>query len=418
MTEHRIFIIGNGGAAMSAAQAARLAGHGGEIHLVSIASGPAFNPMLSPYYFRGKVPWEGCFPFGEDFYREQEVTRHCCVPVGKLEAGRQLITMTDGREFSYDRCLIATGAKPVLPPVPGLRESERALPLRSAGSARRLEDAMQTASRVLVLGASLVGIEMAEVLVKKGIDVVLVDVVDQILPRGMHPSVARILMQYLERQGVDVRLGCSMQRMEDSGDGVVCHFADGVTEKADFVVCSTGVRANIDFVDRDEVDVDLGILTDERMQTSVENLYAAGDAAQAFNRLTGRHDWLGTWGNACHQGRTAGQVMAGQEAFFPGSLPENISPLFDWSFAHIGEIQPGSGQVRHVASGEPEQEGFSLLAFSDGVLTGANLVNCTELAGKLHRAILRKRRSERVADSSGDDIAGGEAVAILKELTA
>jgi len=418
MQKNRIIILGNGGTAISAARAARNAGHCGEIHLFSDKEESAFNPMLSPYYFKGKVSWEGCFPFEEDFYRNHEITCYFGAPVANLEATRQQVTLTDGRTFSYDSCLIATGASPVLPPVPGLRESTRALPLRSASSARKLEEAMQTARRVLILGASLVGIEMAEVLVKRGIDVVLLDVVDQILPRGTHPSVAAILMKYLKSRGVDVRLGCSMQRMEETRDGVACHFADDVTEEADFVVCSTGVSPNLGFVNRDEVKVDLGVLTDDRMRTNVENLYAAGDASQAFNHVTGQHDWMGTWGNACHQGRTAGLVMAGCETFFPGSLPENISPLFDWSFAQLGDIQPKTGEVRHLACGNSERGGYCLLVFSDGFLTGANLINCTHLAGKLHGAILRKWRCERVLGRADGDFTEAAVEEILDECTA
>jgi NADPH-dependent 2,4-dienoyl-CoA reductase/sulfur reductase-like enzyme len=248
--------------------------------------------------------------------------------------------------------------------------------------------------------------------------VILLDVADQILPRGTHPSVAAILTKYLEDQGVDVRLGTGMLKLEETPYRLACHFADDVVEEVDLVVCSTGVRSNMDFVDRDEVDVDLGVLTDDRMQTNVENLYAAGDVSQAFNRVTGRHDWLGTWGNACLQGRIAGQRMVGREAYFPGSLPENISPLFEWSFAQIGDIQPTTGEVRHVASGDPERDGYSLLVFSDGLLTGANLINCTHLSGKLSGAILRNWYCDSMIGSADDDLTEAAAEEILSECTA
>ena len=132
---NRIVILGNGGAAISAARAARVAGHRGEIYFVADTVESAFNPMLSPYYFRGKVSWEGCFPYGEVFYRDHEISCHFGVPIATLEAARQQVTLADGQVLAYDRCLIATGASPVIPPVPGLRESSRTLPLRTAASA-------------------------------------------------------------------------------------------------------------------------------------------------------------------------------------------------------------------------------------------------------------------------------------------
>ena len=411
-------ILGNGGAAVFAARAARTSGYPGEIHLVSDVDAPAFNPMLSPYYFKGKIPWEGCFPFGAGFYRDHDIICHFGASVESLDAVNQRVTLADGRTLSYDRCLIATGAAPVVPPVPGLRGSPRALPLRTAASAKRLEEAIRTARKALVLGASLVGMKMAEILVKKGVQVILLDVVDQILPRGTHPSVAAILRKYLEGHGVDVRLGCTMEGMEGAKEGVVCHFSGDVIEEADVVVVCTGVRPNLAFVDREQVKVEIAVLTDERMRTNADNLYAAGDVSQGLNLVSGKHEWLGTWGSACYQGRTAGQHMAGKAAVYPGALPENISPFFEWNYAQLGDIQPQGGDVRHIAFGDPERGGYHLLAFQDDILTGVNLINCTHHAGKLRRAIIQKWRCNKVPNRENGVFTQAGAEEILNECMA
>jgi NADPH-dependent 2,4-dienoyl-CoA reductase/sulfur reductase-like enzyme len=415
MRSNRFVILGNGGAAIFAARAARISGHRGDIHLISDMNTPAFNPMLSPYYFKGKIPWERCFPFDAGFYRDHDIICHFGTPVESLDAVKQQVSLGDGRTLSYDCCLIATGASPVVPPVPGLRESPRALPLRTAASAKRLEEAILTARRAVVLGASLVGLKIAEILVKKGIRVVLLDVVDQVLPRGTHPSVAAILRRYLEEHRVDVRLGCTMEGMEGAKEGVVCHFSGDVIEAADIVIVCTGVRPNLGFVNRGEVRVEQAILTDERMRTNRDNLYAAGDVSQGMNLASGKHEWLGTWGNACYQGRTAGQNMAGREAVYPGTLPENISPIFDWTYAQLGDIQPQGEGVRHIAFGDPRRGGYSLLAFQGDLLTGANLINRTDIAGKLRRAILQKWRCVRVTDKESGDITEVGAERILSD---
>ncbi len=390
MQNERLAILGNGGAAVSAAKAARISGHRGEIHLVSDTNAPAFNPMLSPYYLKGCIPWERCFPLGAGFYRDYDITCHFDAPVESLDAPNQRVVLTDGREFIYDRCLIATGAAPAVPPVPGLRGSPRARPLRTAASARRLEKAILTARRAVVLGASFVGLKVAEILSKRGIRVILLDVVDQVLPRGTHPAAAAILRAHIEEHGVDVRLGCTMEGMEGAREGVVCHFSGDIIAETDFVVVCTGVRPNLGFVDPGQVEIDQAILVDERMQTSAENLYAAGDVSQGMNRISGKREWLGTWGNACYQGRIAGRNMAGEDAAYPGSVPENISPFFEWTYAQLGDIQPSGGDIRHIAFGDPGRGGYGLLAFQEGILTGANLINCTHAAGALKRAILQK----------------------------
>jgi NADPH-dependent 2,4-dienoyl-CoA reductase/sulfur reductase-like enzyme len=390
MTGRRIVILGNGGAAICAAKAARASGHQGEIHLVSDTNAPAFNPMLSPYYLKGAIPWERCFPFGIGFYRDYDVTCHVDAAAEFLDAISQRVVLANGEQLPYDRCLIATGADPTIPAVPGLKDSPRAIPLRTAASARNLEKATRSAKRVVVLGASLVGLKVAEILCKRNIRVILLDVVDQLLPRGAHPLCAALLRRYFEEHGVDVRLGCAMEGMEGAKEGVLCHFPESIVEEADFVAVCTGVHPNLSFLDPRQAAVDKAILVNERMQTSTQNLYAAGDASQGMNLLSGQREWLGNWGNACFQGRTAGENMAGKPVSYAGSLPENISPFFDWTYAHLGDVQREGKHVRHVAFGDPGQGGYCLLAFEQGVLIGANLINATHLAGKLRRVIIRK----------------------------
>ncbi len=390
MNNERIVILGNGGAAIHAASAARISGYRGEIYIISDTDTPAFNPMLSPYYLKGVVTWEHCFPFGNEFYRKHDIT--CCFddPIESLDAVNQQVVSAKGYRFPYDRCLIATGASPTVPPIPGLKDSPRSLPLRTPASVKNLEKAMLYARKIVVLGASLVGLKMAEILRKRDIEIILLDVVEQILPRSAHPSTAAILKTYFEEHGVDVRLSCAMEGMESTGEGIVCHFPESAIEEADFVVVCTGVNPNLYFINPDQVQIDQAILVDERLQASVQNLYAAGDVCQGTNLLSGRPEWFGTWGNACYQGRAAGQNMAGKETIYPGSIAENISPFFEWTYARLGDVHLQGGHVHHIAVGDPRQGGYFFLAFEGDVLIGANLINSTHLAGKLRRAIVQK----------------------------
>ncbi len=392
-----LLIIGNGGAALSAISSARVSGYCGEIHLVSDCLGPAFNPMLSPYFLKGIISWEGCFPFGPHFYAAHEVSCHFGAGVESLDTINREAILNDGKRIAYTRCLIATGATPVIPPVPGLRESGRAFLLRTPSSAQKLDEAIPSAKRVLVLGASFVGLKVAEILVKRGLEVVLLDVADQVLPRGAHPISAAIVRSLFESHGIDVRLGCTMEGMEGAGEGVTCRFSNDVIEEADLVVVCTGVRPNIGFIDPEWVDIDQALLVDDRMETSMCGLYAAGDASQATNLLTGRREWLGTWENACRQGRVAGAGMAGRDASYPGSMPQNIGPFFDWTYAQIGDVGIRGDSVLCRAFGDPLQGGHVVLAFRSEVLLGANLINCTRLAGRLRRAILGGRRWDESA---------------------
>ena len=177
------------------------------------------------------------------------------------------------------------------------------------------------------------------------------------------------------------------------------------------------MRPNLSFVHPGQVEVDQAILVDERMQTSMQNLYAAGDVSQGMNLLSGNREWLGTWGNACYQGRTAGQNMAGKAVTYPGSLPENISPFFDWTYAQMGDVQPEGKHVRHVAFGDPGQGGYCLLAFEREMLIGANLINATHLAGKLRRAIVRKWDWGKYLEHADERFTIGGIEKMLSEIT-
>ena len=164
MPSERIVILGNGGAACHAVQAARQAGFKGEIHMFADVDEAAFNPMLAPYYLKGRLPWQGCFPFGEDFYRRHDVICHFGRPVVAVDAVHARCSNDSGESFAYDRCLVATGANATIPPVPGLQESSFAYPLRTSQSTRQLEAVMASARKAVILGASLVGLKIAEIL--------------------------------------------------------------------------------------------------------------------------------------------------------------------------------------------------------------------------------------------------------------
>ena len=387
----QILILGNGGAAAHAVTAARGAGFSGEIHLVSDTDSPAFNPMLAPYYLKGVLSWKQCFPFGPDFYRTHHVTGHFGSRVEHLDTGNKSVLLGNKKRLTYDQCLIATGASAVLPPVPGLQDSPYAFPLRTADSTMRIQKAMASAKRVIVLGASLVGVKIAEILAKRNVEVVLLDVASQMLPRGAHPQSAGILETYFEKHGVEVRIGCGLEGMDAKDEGVCCFFPNHIMEEADFVAVCTGIQPNLRFVDPAEVSIGQAILVDDRMHTSVKDLYAAGDVCQGMNRLTGKREWLGTWSNACYQGRTAGLNMAGLKISHEGAIPQHVSPFFDWTYAQVGDVNRQGPHVRTVISGAPEEAGgYRILTYDQDVLVGANFINTMNDIGTVKKAITQK----------------------------
>jgi NADPH-dependent 2,4-dienoyl-CoA reductase/sulfur reductase-like enzyme len=387
-----ILILGNGGAAVHAIKALRNGGYIGAICQICDVEGPAFNPMLAPYYLKGKISWENCYPFGNSIYQKYDVDCHFGSPVQSLDAGNKAVFLKNGRCFSYEKCLVATGASPVIPPVPGLKDSPLAFPVRTARSTLNIESAIVTAEKIVVLGASLVGVKLAEILKRKDKQVILLDVASQMMPLGAHPLTAGFLEDYFSRNGIDVRLGCTLKGLEGAPRGVSCHFPDSIIEEADFVSVCTGIRPNLHFIDPAQVAVGQAILVDERMHTSAEGLYAAGDVCQGMNRLSGEKEWMGTWGNACYQGRTAGYNMAGVHAEYPGSIPQHVSPFFDWTYIQMGDVNGKGETIRVVTEGNPFEGAYRLMVFDNDILAGVNLINCSEGIGEMKKAITQKLR--------------------------
>ena len=165
---------------------------------------------------------------------------------------------------------------------------------------------MASAQKAVILGASLVGIKIAEIMSKQKARIIVVDVADQVMPHGAHRVTAGFLQRYFEQHKVDFKLGCSLQGLSESEGGVCCLFPEEIVEDADFIGVCTGIRSNLQFVDRGQVDMDLGILVDAHCRSSVPGLYAAGDCAQGVNPMSGKREWQGHLGQCLQPGKDSG----------------------------------------------------------------------------------------------------------------
>ena len=411
-----LLILGNGGAAIHAVTTLRKAGHTGPIHLVSDTAGPAFNPMLSPYFLAGKIAFKDCFPFGQAFYERHRVTCHFGSPVATLDAVNKEVFLESGKRLSYDRCLVATGARPTLPPIPGLNESPRVFSLRTPGDTLRLRETLSPAKNALVLGASMIGVKLAEILMGQGMKVTLVDVADRIMPQAAHSECASIMASEIKKMNVDLRLGRTLEGLEDRGRHAVCHFKDSRSLEADLCLVCTGVRPNLDFLNPDQVETDRGILVDDHMKTSAEGLYAAGDVSQGLNPLSGKKEMIGLWGNACWQGRTAGLNMAGSDTAYPGTIPHHISSFFGLTFVHLGDINRSGTDVKILSNRNFSGAPFYLLVFDKDILVGVNTINAFQQAGRLKSAMLQKLDWSRYLDFCMDNPSDGQLASILASL--
>jgi len=380
-------IIGNGCAGAECIKALRESGYHGEIHLFTDNQWPISNPMLTTYYVAGKIGFEELFPYGagQKFYLKYEVDVYAKSPVVVLDAERKVVAAQSGLELKYDQCLIATGATPLLPPVEGIG-SDRVYTMRTVEDAIRLKEAMtKKPQKTIVVGASMVGIKVAELFYKAGVEVCLADLAQHIFPLTAHPEAAQVIEERLGWKGIRLRFGAGIEKVKETTRGVKAYFEGSTeSEEADLLVICIGVKANTDFIDRKQVAVDRGILVDGCMRTNVPGLYAAGDVAQGENLLSGGSEIIGLWSNARYQGRTAGRNMTGGNDFFPGNIPHNITHFMGIDFVSIGDVNDHD-RVEKKYDGKR----YIQLFWKGGLLTGANFVDSFTESGPIKTALIK-----------------------------
>lgn len=382
-----IAILGFGCAGYHCARTLREEGYTGELHVFSDTDLPPYNPMLTTYYAGGRLPREGMFPFGgrEEIVSSLDLIFHGGRAVKHLDAGRREITLANGEKHGFDAALIATGAqvfRPRLAHIPeknvyGIRTPEDAEALR-----RRMgEGAIRHA---VVVGASMVGIKAAELFQRAGIPCVLADLASGLFPLAAVPEVAAELKKRIEEKGVALKLGAGLTAIEETGDGLLVSFGE---ERVftDLVVLALGTRPNLDFLDEDGPRVDKGILINERMETSVPDIYAAGDCASGRNIQTGRNQTIGLWANAGFQGDTAARAMLGKEAAYPGTMPHNITHFMDMDFIGFGDVAAEGEIIRY------RKEDFFLYAVRrEGKLALVNIVDNESISGVIKSFMTRR----------------------------
>jgi len=346
MTKERLVVVGGDAAGMSAAANARRRRPADDLAITVYERGPdvSYAACGIPYYIGGLVPSDDRLIArrAEQFEAEGiEVQRRHEVEAIDTAQRRALVRPLDGGEARwepYDHLLIATGSVPVRPPVPGI-DARGIFGLNTLESARDLYRYLEEErpQRAVIVGGGYIGLEMAEALVLRGLQVALVEKEEQVM-LTLDPDMAAPIARRLEELGVEMRLGEALTAFE-TADG---RLRAVVTEKGsipcDVAVLGLGVRPNSDLAR--EAGIPLGvrgaIAVNERMMTEVAGVWAAGDCAQTFHLVSRRPFWVALGTVANKQGRVAGINLGGGYATFPGVVGTAITKVCDLEIARTG----------------------------------------------------------------------------------
>jgi NADPH-dependent 2,4-dienoyl-CoA reductase/sulfur reductase-like enzyme len=329
-----IVIVGGGAAGLAAADMLRREGYEGALTMLSAdAAPPTDRPNLSNDYLAGNAPEEWIPLRGDDWYRERRIDLRLDTRVARLDCAGKQVQLADGQAVAYDALLLATGAEPLRIDVPGA-DPQRVLTLRSLADSRAIVARTQGAKRVLVLGASFIGLEVAASLRARGLEVHVAAPGKVPMEKVLGEDVGRFVQGLHEEHGVNFHLGATVKTV----DGIKAKLTDATAVEADFIVLGVGVRPALALAEQAGLALDRGVLVDPYLQTSQPGVYAAGDIARWPDPHSGQAIRVEHWVVAERQGQVAAQNLLGRRVRYD-LLPFFWSAHYDVTIAYIGHAE-------------------------------------------------------------------------------
>lgn len=378
MAQH--LVLGAGPAGIIAAETLRKHAPRDAITVVGEEREAPYSRMAIPYLLIGDIDERGTWlRKGATHYADLGIDLVQARALSVDAAGRSVV-LDNGQRLSFDTLLIATGSRPVRPPIPGIA-SPGVHPCWTLEDARRIMALAKPGARVLQMGAGFIGCIIMEALKQRGVQLSVVEMGDRMVPRMMGPTAGGMIRDWCEAQGVQVFTGTRVEGIAPTAGGALAvRLSGGASLEVDLVISATGVKPAIAFLQGSGITCLQGVLTDEHLQTNVPGIYAAGDCAEAFDKVSGKTLVSAIQPNAAEQARVAALNMAGRRAELRGVTQINVLDTLGLISASFGDWQglPGGehAELTDAAAGR-----HLSLQFKGDVLVGCNAVGWTEHVG-------------------------------------
>ena len=366
-------IVGASLAGAKAAQTLREEGFGGPIMLIGQETErPYERPPLSKDYLLDKAERESIYVHPAGWYGEHDVELRLGTTVTAVDPAAHEVTLADGSRIGYAKLLLATGSSPRRLPVPGA-DLDGVHYLRRVADSDRIKETFAAASRVAVIGAGWIGLETTAAARAAGVEVTVLEAAELPLLRVLGREVAEVFAGLHREHGVDLRFGVQVAEITGSAgraDGV--RLADGSHIPAEAVIVGVGITPNSQLAEAAGLEVRNGVVTDAGLQSSDPDIYAAGDVANAYHPLLGRHIRVEHWANALNQPQAAGRAMLGQDTAYD-LVPYFYTDQYDLGMEYAGYVEPG-GYDQVVFRGDVQRREFIAFWLAGGrVLAGMNV---------------------------------------------
>lgn len=383
-------IAGASHAALAAVHAIRQADPNGSLTVVGRDRSPPYSPTVLPYVVSGRSDAGQIFLRDPAYFALARCNYRCGHGLARVEPDSRIAQLTDGSRLQFGKLLLATGARPVIPSIPGLDAAPYHV-LRTLDDAIGLRAELVRARRAIVLGAGLVGMHAAESLARAGVRVTIVELHAQILPEYFDADAAAIIARVFDCAGVTIRTGARAVAVETGPRGIVLEVEGGPPISGDLLLVSAGVTPALEFLSGSRIRCDRGILVDSSMHTDVEDIWAAGDVAQAASFYDSRPVLNTILPNAVEQGRIAGMAMARDPALhaYLGAVPINTYSFFGRHAVSVGSsIAPPGAEV--VVRNDAHAERHLKIILDQGRLHGLFAINTPIDPGVMWQLVRRR----------------------------
>ncbi len=401
MTHH--VILGAGPAGVIAAETIRKHAPKDPITIIGDENEAPYSRMAIPYLLIGKVGEEGThLRHTPGHFESLNINVRRGVRAKVLDSAKRTIELSDGNTIGFDTLLIATGSSPATPPIPGIN-GPGVHSCWTLADARAIANLAKPGAKVLQMGAGFIGCIIMEALQQRGVELSVVEMGDRMVPRMMGPAAGGMIKDWCVAKGVKVFTGARVEAIERGTVGdkgllgkiaevvgigqssmptgrMTVRLSTGDSLEADLVISATGVRPNIGFLENSGVRCLVGVLTDAGMQTNVPGIYAAGDCAEAFDKVSCKTIVSAIQPNAAEQARVAALNMVGQKAELQGVTQINVLDTLGLISSSFGNWEglPGG---QHVELTDKASHKHLSLQFLGDQMVGCNSVGWTEHVG-------------------------------------
>ena len=376
-------IVGNSVAAVGAIRAIRERDQKGTITVISRERHNAYGRPLISYLLGGLINEKRMAYLPDNFYEQHRINLLLESEAVAVDGKAKKVKLASGDVIPYDKLLLATGGDPFVPPIEGMADKDRIFTFTTWDDAAKLKGISADISRAVVIGGGLIGLKAAEGLNLIDKSVTVVELADRVLSSAFDRPAGKIVARKMKANGIDVITEDTVIRIEGEGGEI-----SGVTLKSgDFIPCDTvvvaiGVRPAAGFLKGSGIEVNRGIVVDNTMQTTLKDVYSAGDVAEAADFFSGQKNPMPIWPDAYIQGDIAGTAMAGGDKRYEGGLAMNSIEFFKVSTISMGVTNPKDPSVYEIHTFQDIQNyQYRKIVLQNDRLVGAVLVGNVDRAG-------------------------------------